>query len=58
MFRDFDVYIYASKPPLICILNMFIAVNEYDLHCIDVHVVRTCIYVCVIYQRIQDFLHV
>lgn len=35
---------------------MFIAVNEYDLHCIDV--VRTCIYVCVIYQRIQDFLHV
>lgn len=47
------MYIYVSKPPLICILNMFIAVNEYDLHCIDV--VRTCIYVCVIYQRIQDF---
>lgn len=50
------MYIYVSKPPLICILNMFIAVNEYDLHCIDV--VRTCIHVCVIYQRIQDFLHV
>lgn len=50
------MYIYVSKPPLICILNMFIAVNEYDLHSIDV--VRTCIYVCVIYQRIQDFLHV
>lgn len=46
------MYIYVSKPPLICILNMFIAVNEYDLHCIDV------VHVCVIYQRIQDFLHV
>lgn len=60
------MYIYVSKPPLICILNMFIAVNEYDLHCIDVVRIIICLrylsthtrfFTCLIYKSRRTYIH-
>lgn len=60
------MYIYVSKPPLICILNMFTAVNEYDLHCIDVVRIIICLrylsthtrfFTCLIYKSRRTYIH-
>lgn len=60
------MYIYVSKPPLICILNMFRAVNEYDLHCIDVVRIIICLrylsthtrfFTCLIYKSRRTYIH-
>lgn len=62
------MYIYVSKPPLICILNMFIAVNEYDLHCIDVvRIMYICLrylsthtrfFTCLIYKSRRTYIYI
>lgn len=63
------MYIYVSKLFLICILNMFIVVNEYDLYCIDVVCIIICLcyllmyirfFICLIYKfrRIYSYIYV
>lgn len=62
------MYIYVSKPPLTYILNMFIAVNEYDLHCIDVVPymyiclrylsTHTRFFTCLIYKSRRTYIYI